>query len=359
MGAKSYVLNLSENVRRSLEYKRRNGEWGGKAPLGYLNARDANNKSTLVPDPERAFLVRMLFEEYATGRLVDQRRPRAQGAEWGLTNKTRKGAPLSAGQIQHILQNPFYYGEMRMKGRLYPHIYEPLIRENCSTAARRCGSASHVGRPLRAIRRSLSCFGGSDQVRDARDVSSPCDLKKGKHVYLICRDPGDPPKSCSCPNGSARPGRGRLCARSRYLKSSLSALLGAHEGQPRSRRPVPLRRHRRSATRTGQVRRAAVHPPRPAARPEVLPGRVRQKGARTEGAADRDGLRIEQHQQGDEGFRATLETLISVASRAADIFARSKTEQKRQLIAFRVFEPAAERKKARVFIAFAVRPDGQ
>jgi hypothetical protein len=34
MGAKSYVLNLSENVRRSLEYKRRNGEWGGKAPLG-------------------------------------------------------------------------------------------------------------------------------------------------------------------------------------------------------------------------------------------------------------------------------------------------------------------------------------
>lgn len=35
MGAKSYVLNLSENVRRSLEYKRRNGEWGGKAALGY------------------------------------------------------------------------------------------------------------------------------------------------------------------------------------------------------------------------------------------------------------------------------------------------------------------------------------
>ena len=48
MGAKSYVLKLSENVRRSLEYKRRNGEWGGKAPLGYLNQRDGNNKSTLI-----------------------------------------------------------------------------------------------------------------------------------------------------------------------------------------------------------------------------------------------------------------------------------------------------------------------
>ena len=48
MGAKSYVLNFSENVRRSLEYKRRNGERGGKAPLGYLNQRDGNNKSTLI-----------------------------------------------------------------------------------------------------------------------------------------------------------------------------------------------------------------------------------------------------------------------------------------------------------------------
>jgi site-specific DNA recombinase len=32
IGAKAYVLNLAENVKRSLEYKRRNGEWGGKAP---------------------------------------------------------------------------------------------------------------------------------------------------------------------------------------------------------------------------------------------------------------------------------------------------------------------------------------
>ena len=46
------------------------------------------------------------------------------------------------------------------------------------------------------------------------------------------------------------------------------------------------------------------------------------------------GLRIEQHQEGEGSFRTTLESLISVASRAADIFARSNIEQKRQLIAF-------------------------
>ena len=45
-------------------------------------------------------------------------------------------------------------------------------------------------------------------------------------------------------------------------------------------------------------------------------------------------MRIEQHGKGQDEFRTTLESLISVASRAADIFERSKTDQKRELIAF-------------------------
>jgi hypothetical protein len=43
-------------------------------------------------------------------------------------------------------------------------------------------------------------------------------------------------------------------------------------------------------------------------------------------------VRIEQHQQGNSDFRTTLETLISLASRAVELFESSKTEQKRQLI---------------------------
>jgi hypothetical protein len=45
-------------------------------------------------------------------------------------------------------------------------------------------------------------------------------------------------------------------------------------------------------------------------------------------------VRIDQHQQGNEEFRITLATLISLASRAVELFERSKAEQKRQLIAF-------------------------
>jgi site-specific DNA recombinase len=45
-------------------------------------------------------------------------------------------------------------------------------------------------------------------------------------------------------------------------------------------------------------------------------------------------LRIEQHQKGEGDFQTTLESLISFSSRAAELFERSKPEQKRQLLAF-------------------------
>lgn len=41
-----------------------------------------------------------------------------------------------------------------------------------------------------------------------------------------------------------------------------------------------------------------------------------------------------QHEKGDGDFRITLESLISLAFRAGELFERSKVEQKRQLIAF-------------------------
>jgi hypothetical protein len=45
-------------------------------------------------------------------------------------------------------------------------------------------------------------------------------------------------------------------------------------------------------------------------------------------------VRVEQHQKGEGDFRTTLEGLISLISRAAQLFKRSKPEQKRQLLVF-------------------------
>ena len=124
MGAKSYVLQLSENVRRSLDYKVKRGEFTGYAPTGYLNTRDKDNKSVIVPDAENAPKVQQIFTMYSLGRISISELCKI-AREMGL--KTRMGKPMSNSSLHYMLQNPFYYGEMRCKGSLIPHIYTPLI----------------------------------------------------------------------------------------------------------------------------------------------------------------------------------------------------------------------------------------
>lgn len=125
LSAKAYVTASSENVKRSYKYKLENGEIVGEAPLGYLNVRDEQNKSNVIVDAERAPLIKRLFEEYATG-LESTRTLTDKAKTWGLTSK-RSGIPINKAHLHRLLANPFYYGEMLYKGKLYPHKYPPLV----------------------------------------------------------------------------------------------------------------------------------------------------------------------------------------------------------------------------------------
>ena len=62
--SKYYVDNLSENIRRGIRQKLRNGIWPAWAPLGYVNDKNASN---IVVDKTRAKLIRKTFEMYSTG----------------------------------------------------------------------------------------------------------------------------------------------------------------------------------------------------------------------------------------------------------------------------------------------------
>ena len=61
----------SDRTRAGMKAALELGRWMFLAPIGYLNAPRAMGKS-LMPDPERAPLVRRAFEEYATGRFTKQ-----------------------------------------------------------------------------------------------------------------------------------------------------------------------------------------------------------------------------------------------------------------------------------------------
>ena len=62
--SKYYVDNLSENIKRGIRQKLKNGLWPQMAPLGYLN--DKNTKSIIV-NKNKARLIKKAFELYSTG----------------------------------------------------------------------------------------------------------------------------------------------------------------------------------------------------------------------------------------------------------------------------------------------------
>jgi site-specific DNA recombinase len=123
--AQNYVDSLKDNVKRSIDYKIKQGEYISQAPIGYLNVPKSQRQDTdIVLDESRCFLVKRLFQEYATGThsLGDMV---ALAKRWGLRSKSGKNLPKS--HVHRILQDPFYIGTMTIKGKEYQHRYPPLV----------------------------------------------------------------------------------------------------------------------------------------------------------------------------------------------------------------------------------------
>jgi hypothetical protein len=96
----------SDQTRAGMKAALELGRWTFLAPIGYLNASRATGKS-LMADPERAPIVRRVFEEYATGRYTKEQLLK-QARAWGLTN--RRGRPLTSQVIGMLLRNQLNAG---------------------------------------------------------------------------------------------------------------------------------------------------------------------------------------------------------------------------------------------------------
>lgn len=121
--AQYYSNTTSDNVKRAYEAKIKKGEWIGRAKIGYININENGNKN-IIPDPARSHFIPQMFQMRANGSSVRavMRAVREMGLRGTVNNK-----PIGLGTIQSILTDTFYYGEMKVKGKLYPHKYEPLI----------------------------------------------------------------------------------------------------------------------------------------------------------------------------------------------------------------------------------------
>jgi len=119
--SKYYVDSLSENTKRGLRQKVRNGDYPTLAPVGYIN--DSRTK-TVVVDRKKAKVIKQAFEFYVKGgnRLEDVSNFLAKH---NIFSKT--GKKIHKSRATSILSNPFYTGLFRYGGELHEGKYEPII----------------------------------------------------------------------------------------------------------------------------------------------------------------------------------------------------------------------------------------
>ncbi len=174
--SKYYVDNLSENTKRGLRQKVRNGEYPGWSPIGYIN--DVRNK-TIVVDKRRSLIIRQAFELYAqnTSRLGDIATFLAKN---GI--KSGEGNQFHKDRISFILSNPFYYGHFKYAGEIYEGKHAPIITkklfddvQNILKMRGRPRISKHIN--PKAYCGLLTCGGC--------DMGITAETQKG-HVYYRC-----------------------------------------------------------------------------------------------------------------------------------------------------------------------------
>ena len=121
--AKNYTDNLSEEVRKGQAAKLEAGHLPTKPPLGYRTVGEQGKKVHVVENTT-APLVRKMFEIYASGNYSVVALTERMNT-LGLRN--RNGNKMSKTRIHDFLSDPFYYGDLRWKGQVYPGVHEPLI----------------------------------------------------------------------------------------------------------------------------------------------------------------------------------------------------------------------------------------
>ena len=328
--AQSYTDSLSDNVKRSIRHKVANGEWSGPAPLGYLNSIDPlTSKKTIIPDPERGYLIKKFFEEYSTGvySLAELGR-KTKG--WGL--RSRKGNAISVQTLHDLIQNPFYYGMMAVKNELHPHKYQPLITkglfDTCQairTGRGRTQAVAETKYPF-ILRGLLKC------AISGRKVA--CDIKKGKHIYLISHDPADPKRKIWTKEDAVLDQIRDVFRSIQIPEAVLAEIVDSLKKTHQSEKD-----YHQASVESLNKENWLITKRLDALLDEYLDKSItkdmydRKHGQLIQRRQEIQEM-LERHHAGDEQFRIAVSTLVSLASKAGQIFDRSTTDEKRQLIGY-------------------------
>lgn len=139
--------NRGVNVRRGLRTRCEMGLRPGVAPTGYLNEKRTDRRCHAIVDPDRAPIVKKMFERVAnekwSGRKI------YYWLKFDLNFKSKGNKNLSLSNVYTILQNHFYYGVFEYpekSGMWYHGKHEPLITKELFDKAQEQLKRDHIVR---------------------------------------------------------------------------------------------------------------------------------------------------------------------------------------------------------------------
>lgn len=116
----------AQRTKMGMKRKANEGHFPGKAPIGYLNLKDENDKGYIVVNEITAPFVKRVFKYYASGMYSLESLGRKMFLE-GFKDKF--GNPYRARKFEEILKNIFYIGDFMWAGKRYAGKHKPLINK--------------------------------------------------------------------------------------------------------------------------------------------------------------------------------------------------------------------------------------
>jgi DNA invertase Pin-like site-specific DNA recombinase len=194
--AEFYSRNLSNEVLKGLSQKAKNGGTNYHAPLGYKNIRTVDDKGredrTVILDEERAPLIKLAFEYFATGdwTVNDLAEHLAQQGLATLVTPKIPSKPIDRASLNKLLVNPYYKGYVYFQGALYPGKHTPLVDENTWQQVQDVLESHHCGERTRKhphfLKGTVYCGACGSRLiiqntKNSHDVIYPYFICSGRH----------------------------------------------------------------------------------------------------------------------------------------------------------------------------------
>ncbi len=325
MFARSYVLQLSDNVKRKQEQMLRSGIYPSQPPYGYKRVPIAKDKTEIVIDEYASKIVQKAYEWYATSsfsmELLREKLKKEYGVNW------------SKGFTDKVLKDDFYYGLMtwnkgKSNEKMYPHNYPHIIEKPLFDQVQKIKAGfnkkpfKYAGKPYiyRGLLRCGHCGLAVTPEKHKGHVYYHCTQYNGKHgaewlrEEVITEQIGSVFKKLQVPDY--------------ILEQIVTSLQSSHEGKADFREAQYKQLTEEHEVYTKRLEKIYI---------DRLDGRITDNEYDKFHQSFRDKVaeidtRLAMLQEADDNYYITARYLLELANRAYELFKSSEVEERRQLI---------------------------